>query len=238
MAANSSLGASSSLERIGGGTTSPGSGTSSTRRRARRSGRFSKCVSRMASCAVPGSSTTELRGLGSGMARRRRDEDVDLAVGPELELVDVGLRLRARAARRPGPARTACRRSCRGRRTRPGTRPAGRSACRRARRTCSARRGCRPGASCTRPGGEELRVQRVGPLHDPVEDQPGQPGHPAVALGQVDVGLGHARGLAHHVERRRLCLHPGVECCVQPVVLHPGDATHVSAEFPVLRRAR
>ncbi len=68
MAANSSLDASSSVERIGCGTTSPGSGTSSTRRRAKRSGCFSKYVSLMASCAVPGSRTTELRGLGSGMA--------------------------------------------------------------------------------------------------------------------------------------------------------------------------
>ena len=41
-AANSSLGASSSLERIGCGTTSPGWGTSSTRSRANFSGDFSK----------------------------------------------------------------------------------------------------------------------------------------------------------------------------------------------------
>ena len=68
MAANSSLGASSSLERIGGGTTSPGSGTSSIRSREKRSGDFSKWVSRMASCAVPGSRTTEFLGRGSGMA--------------------------------------------------------------------------------------------------------------------------------------------------------------------------
>ena len=34
---------------------------------------------------------------------------------------------------------------------------------------------------------EELGVQRVGLLHDPVEDQPGEAGHPAVPLGQVDV---------------------------------------------------
>ena len=54
MAANSSLGASSSLESIGGGTTSPGSGTSSIRRRENFSGGLSKWVSRMASCAVPG----------------------------------------------------------------------------------------------------------------------------------------------------------------------------------------
>ena len=53
---------------MGGGTTSPGSGTSSMRSRDSRSGRLSKCVSRIASCAVPGSSTTELRGRGSGMS--------------------------------------------------------------------------------------------------------------------------------------------------------------------------
>ena len=68
MAANSSLEASSSVDRMGWGTISPGSGTSSTRKRAKRSGCFSKYVSRMANCAVPGSKTTELRGLGSGMA--------------------------------------------------------------------------------------------------------------------------------------------------------------------------
>ncbi len=68
MAANSSLGANSSLESIGGGTTSPGAGTSSMRRRDSFSGFLSQCVSRKASCAVPGSSTTELRGRGSGMA--------------------------------------------------------------------------------------------------------------------------------------------------------------------------
>ena len=42
MAANSSLEASSSMESRGGGTTSPGSGTSSTRRRAKRSGDLRK----------------------------------------------------------------------------------------------------------------------------------------------------------------------------------------------------
>ena len=164
----------------------------------------------------------------------RRDQNVDLAVGAELELVDVRLCLRPRAAsHRTLPERRA-----------EGHAEVGALA---------------PGAQeAVGPGVvehaervvhvgvvdqellvlvlevEELRVQRVRLLHDPVEDQPGQAGHPAVALGQVDVGLGHPGGLADHIERRRLCLDPGVERCIQPVVLHPQDATHVSTEFPVL----
>ena len=85
---------------------------------------------------------------------------------------------------------------------------------------------------------EELGVQRVGLLDDPVQGQAGEPGHPPVALGQVDVGLGDPRRLAHHVECRRLGLHPGVECRIQPFVSHPGDATHVRAESPRSWRAR
>ncbi len=68
IAANSSFGASSALESKGGGITSPGWGTSSTRRREKCSGDLRKCVSRMASWAVPGSTTMELRGRGSGIA--------------------------------------------------------------------------------------------------------------------------------------------------------------------------
>ena len=96
MAANSSFGASSSLESTGGGIASPGSGTTSIARREKLSGRLSQWVSRMASCAVPGSRITELRGRGSGMDEAGAIRMSTSPFGPELELVDVGLGLRAR----------------------------------------------------------------------------------------------------------------------------------------------
>ena len=187
----------------------------------------------MASCAVPGSRTTELRGLGSGMDAGRRDQDVDLAVGAELELVDVRLRLRPRAAPdRPLPERRAEGHAEVGALPTVAEEPVGARVVEDAERVVHVRVVHQELLVLVLEV-EELRVQRVGPLHDPVEDQPGEAGHPAVALGQVDVGLGNARGLPHHVEGRCLGLHPGVERCIQPVVLHSDEATGVSEEFPV-----
>ena len=88
-----------------------------------------------------------------GHGRGRCDQDVDLAVRAPTRTRRCASASACPCGPRPAPARTACRRSCRGRRSPPGARGAGRCACRRGRRTCSARRGCPPGASCTRPGG-------------------------------------------------------------------------------------
>ena len=88
---------------------------------------------------------------------------------------------------------------------------------------------------------EEDRVQGVGALDDPVQDQPVEPGHPTVALGQIDLGLGDPRRLPDHVERRRLRLYPGLERLVESLVSHasplsvPGGryrAGHRDAESP------
>ena len=99
MAANSSFGASSSArEERAAAPPRPARAPAPCAGATGAPGVFSKWVSRMASCAVPGSSTTALRGFGSGIFDAGAIEDVDLAVGPQLELVDVGLGLRARAA--------------------------------------------------------------------------------------------------------------------------------------------
>ena len=157
---------------------------------------------------------------GVGQGGGRRNEDVDLAVGAELELVNVGLRLRPRAARNL----TLAERGAEGHaeiRALPGypTRRIGTGVVEHAERVVHIGVVHQELLVLVLER-EELGVCGVGPLHDPVQGQPGEPGHPAVALGQVDLGLRHVRGPAHDIEGRRLCLHPGVECRVQPVVLH------------------
>ncbi len=142
------------------------------------------------------------------------DQDVDLAIGAELELVDVGLRLRARAtAHRPLAERGAERHAEVRALTPVPDEPIGARVVEHAERVVHVRVVHQELLVLVLEG-EELGVGGIGPLHDPVEGQPGEPGHPPVPLGEVDVGLGHPRRLAHDIEGRRLCLHPGVECCV------------------------
>ena len=208
------------------------------RRRDRRSGLLSKWVSRMASCAGAGLEHDGVARPRVRHLRRRRDQDVHLAVGAQLELVDVGLRLRPRpAADLPLPE----------------GRPEGHA---------------EVGALAPVPDQaigagvvehreevvhvgvvdqelavvvlerEQAGMQGVGPLDDPVQGQAAEAGHPPVALGEVHVALGDLGRLAHHVERRRLRRHPGLECRIQAFVSHPADATHVWTESPAPVRAR
>jgi len=159
-------------------------------------------------------------GLRIGHLVRRRNQDVDLTVRAELELVDVGLGLRARPAtdlalaeRRPE------------RHPEVGTfAPVPRHA-------------VGPGViedaeQVVRVGvvdqqllvlvlqREDLRMQRVRALHDPVQGEPGEPGHPPVALGQVRLAFRDFGRLAHHIESGRLRLDPGVERGIEAVILH------------------
>ena len=168
----------------------------------------------------------------------RCDQNVDLAVRAQIELVDVRLRLRPRAAPdRPLPERRAEGHAEVGAVPPEPEEPVGAGVVEDTERVVHVRVVHQELLVLVLEV-EELRVQRVGLLHYPVEDQPGQAGHPAVALRQVDVRLGHTGGLPHHVEGRLLGLHPGVECCIQSVVLHSDEATGVSREFPVSGRAR
>ncbi len=174
----------------------------------------------MASWAVPGSSTTALARPRVRHLRLGGDEDVDLAVGPELELVDVRLGLRAGApADGALPERGAERHAEVGALAPEADQPVGVLVVEDAERVVHV--------------GvvdqqllvlvlqiEEDRVQRIGALDDPVQDQPVEPGHPAVALGHVHVGLGDPGGLADHVKGRGLCLHPRLECLVESLVSH------------------
>ena len=190
----------------------------------------------------------QLRGAGlehDGVARprvrhlrRRRDQDVHLAVGAELELVDVGLGLRPGAAADLPLAE----RRAEGHAEVGALAPVPDEAV---------------GAGVVEHGEEVVHVgvvdqelaivvlereepgmQGVGALHDPVQREAAEAGHPPVALGQVHVALGDAGRLAHDVERRRLRRHPGLECRIQTFVLHRADATHVSHGVAGSGRAR
>ena len=155
-----------------------------------------------------------------GHGRLGRDEDVHLAVGPDLELVDVGLGLGARA-----PADGALAERCA-----EGHPEVGALA---------------PSADQTVRAAvvehaeevvhvwvvdeelavlvlerKQLRVHGVGLLHEPLQREARQPGHPPVPLGQVDGRLRDPGRLVHDVERCFLSGHPGVEGLVESVVLH------------------
>ena len=187
----------------------------------------------MASCAVPGSTTIELRGRGSGIADAGAIRMSTSPFGPDLVLVDVGLGLRAGTP----PHRALAERRAEGH-AQVGAVAAVPDQAVRVHVVEDAEQVVHVGVVDQELAvlvleREELRVEGVGLLDDPLEGQRRQAGHPPVALRQVDVALGDPGRLPHDVERRRLCLQPGVERRVEPVVLHGGDATRVGTEFPV-----
>ena len=155
-----------------------------------------------------------------GHGRLGSDEDVHLAVGTELELVDVGLGLRAGAPADGALAERGAERHAEVGALAPLANQAVRPAV-----VEHAEEVVHVGIVDEQLAvlvlqGEQLRVNGVGLLHEPLQREARQPGHPSVALSQVDGRLGDPGRLVHDVERRLLGGHPGVEGLVETGVLH------------------